>query len=165
VRALERGDSGVTDADLEDELGDLLFQVSFLAMWLEERDSSVDLGTVATRIHEKLVRRHPHVFGKAAALSTADEVRGTWEQVKREREQRSLFEGIPRAMPALGRARKIQSRVAGVGFEFNDALHALEALESEVHELRVELERSARGRPTASGRDGATRCSCGVRAR
>ena len=142
VRALERGDSGVTDADLEDELGDLLFQVSFLAMWLEERDSSVDLGTVATRIHEKLVRRHPHVFGKAAALSTADEVRGTWEQVKREREQRSLFEGIPRAMPALGRARKIQSRVAGVGFEFNDALHALEALESEVHELRVELERA-----------------------
>ena len=143
VRAIERGDVDVSDADLEDELGDLLFQVSFLAMWLEERDSSIDLGTVATRIHEKLVRRHPHVFGDEVAAGTADEVRGAWEQVKREREQRGLFEGIPRAMPALGRARKIQSRAAGVGFEFDDAMHALEALESEVRELRLELERAA----------------------
>lgn len=138
-------------AELEEELGDLLFQVAFLAMWCGERDPSIDLGTVAGRIHAKLVRRHPHVFGDAAAAADADEVRGTWERVKREREDRGLFEGIPRAMPALGRARKMQSRAAGVGFDFGSAREALAKVEEELDELRAAIDGAERAGTMARG--------------
>jgi MazG family protein len=126
----------------EDELGDLLFQVCFLAMWCGERDASIDLGSVARRIFEKLVRRHPHVFGDAAAAADADEVRGQWERIKREGEDRALFEGIPNAMPPLGRARKVQSRAASVGFEYGDIRGALADLEDEVRELREAIDQA-----------------------
>lgn len=124
-------------ASLEDELGDLLFQVMFLAMWCNEHDSTIDVGTVAQRIHAKLVRRHPHVFGDAGELASANEVRGAWEQIKRTSEGRDqLFDGIPRSMPALNRARKVQRRAASVGFDFARAEAALDKLEEEVGELR-----------------------------
>ncbi len=127
-------------ADFEDELGDLLFQVCFLAMWCGERDRSIDLGTVAKRIFDKLVRRHPHVFGDEVTAGDADEVRGQWERVKREQESRGVFEGVPKAMPPLGRARKIQSRAAGIGFEYGDLRGALADLEDEVRELREAID-------------------------
>ncbi len=127
-------------SDFEDELGDLLFQVCFLAMWCGERRPGIDLGTVARRIFEKLVRRHPHVFGDAAKATDADQVRGQWEQVKRDTEQRGVFEGVPRSMPPLGRARKIQSRAASIGFEYGDLRGALADLEDEVRELREAID-------------------------
>lgn len=140
--AQARDDAGETPelAEFEDELGDLLFQVCFLAMWCGERDAEIDLGTVARRIFAKLVRRHPHVFGDEVTATDADEVRGAWERVKREKESRGLFEGIPNAMPPLGRARKVQSRAAGVGFEYGDVRAALADLEDEVRELREAID-------------------------
>src|SRR5213595_3233902 len=101
------------DEKLLDELGDLLFQVYFLALLLEERGSG-DLEDVARLIHEKLVRRHPHVFGEAEA-ETAGRVRSNWESIKREQEGRSgIFHDVPEALPSLLYAQKLQRRAAAV---------------------------------------------------
>ncbi len=97
------------DAKLVDELGDVLFQVHFLALLLEERDAG-DLAAVAEGTRAKLIRRHPHVFGDAEADSAA-EVLGNWDRVKREQEGRGgLFEDVPENLPALLYARKLQRR-------------------------------------------------------
>ncbi len=97
------------DAKLLDELGDVLFQVHFLALLLEERGAG-DLAAVAAGTRAKLVRRHPHVFGEGAARD-ADEVLSNWDRIKREQEGRSgLFEDVPENLPALLQARKLQRR-------------------------------------------------------
>jgi MazG family protein len=123
------------DEKLVDELGDLLFQVYFLAMLLEERGKG-DLALVARTIHTKLVRRHPHVFGDVQA-DTATAVRGTWERVKRENEGRvGVFHDVPETLPALLHARKVQNRAKAVGFEYPDVDGALADLEDEIRELK-----------------------------
>jgi MazG family protein len=126
------------DAKLVDELGDLLFQVYFLALLLEERDVA-DLTAVAELVHAKLVRRHPHVFGDAEAR-TAARVRENWERIKREQEGREgVFHDVPESLPSLLYARKVQRRAASVGFEYPDVEGAVEDLDNEVRELHVEL--------------------------
>lgn len=142
VRGLEAGEHDDLHA-LEDELGDLLFQICFLAMWCHEHDSAIDLGSVARAINAKLVRRHPHVFGGDVQAATADDVRETWEHIKRDAEQRGLFDGIPPSMPALFQARKVQQRAGSIGFDFADARAALDKLEEELGELREALDAAA----------------------
>ena len=94
-----------------DELGDVLFQVHFLSLLLEERGKG-DLATVAEGMAEKLVRRHPHVFAEAEAADAA-QVLGNWDRIKREREGRAgLFADVPENLPALLYARKLQRRAA-----------------------------------------------------
>src|SRR6266516_3530031 len=94
------------DEKLLDELGDLLFQVYFLALLLEERGKG-DLAVVATLIHEKLIRRHPHVFGHVEA-ETPGRVKENWGRIKREQEGREgVFHHVPDALPALLHARKV----------------------------------------------------------
>lgn len=142
--AYEVADAALADDPdkLLDELGDLLFQVYFLALLLEEQGHG-DLEAVARRVHEKLVRRHPHVFGSAEA-STAGAVRRRWEEIKRDEEGRDeIFHHVPEALPALLRARKVQRRAAAVGFEYPDVAGALGDLEDELAELKHELD----GRP------------------
>ena len=130
------------DAKLLDELGDLLFQVFFLALLLEEKGEG-DLEGVARRIHGKLVARHPHVFADAEA-STAGAVKARWEDLKRVQEGRQgIFHDVPRSLPALLHARKVQRRAAAVGFEYPDVAGAFADLEDEVEELRREVQ----GRP------------------
>src|SRR5439155_1680389 len=121
-------------AKLVDELGDLLYQVVFLSLLLEENNLG-NLEAVARGIHDKLVRRHPHVFGDVEA-ETAGRVRENWERIK-VREDDALFAGISRSLPALVFARKVQQRSAGIGFEYEDAAGALGDLEEEVAELRA----------------------------
>jgi uncharacterized protein YabN with tetrapyrrole methylase and pyrophosphatase domain len=105
------------DADkLLDELGDVLFQVHFLALLLEERDAG-SLAAVADACREKLIRRHPHVFGDVEA-GTAGEVRRNWDEIKRTtegREGEGLFAGIPQNLPALLAARKALRRAERTG--------------------------------------------------
>jgi nucleoside triphosphate diphosphatase len=126
------------DAKLLDELGDLLYQVYFLALLLEESGDG-DLESVARSIHDKLVRRHPHVFGDEE-IATAGAVRSRWERVKREQEGREgVFHDVPDSLPGLLYARKIQRRAAAVGFEYADVDGALGDLEDELGELRAEL--------------------------
>jgi nucleoside triphosphate diphosphatase len=123
---------------LVDELGDLLFQVYFLALLLSEQGEG-DLATVARAVHHKLVRRHPHVFGDAEA-DTASAVRKRWDVIKREQEGREgVFHDVPEALPALLHARKVQRRAAAVGFEYPDLDAALVDLEDELAELKTEL--------------------------
>jgi MazG family protein len=126
------------DVKLVDELGDLLFQVYFLSLLLDERGQG-DLEQVARGIHAKLVARHPHVFGEVEAR-TAGRVRENWERIKREQEGREgIFHDVPGNLPALIYARKVQRRAAAVGFEYPDTAGALADLEDELRELKEAL--------------------------
>ncbi|HXG75370.1 MAG TPA: nucleoside triphosphate pyrophosphohydrolase [Gaiellaceae bacterium] len=137
--------AGGDDAELRDELGDLLFQVFFLALLLEERGAG-DLEAVARGIHDKLVRRHPHVFGEAVADSPGA-VRLRWEEIKAEHEGREgIFHDLPDSLPALLLARKVQRRAAAAGYDWPDATGPLEKLEEEARELREAAE--AAGEPS-----------------
>jgi uncharacterized protein YabN with tetrapyrrole methylase and pyrophosphatase domain len=103
------------DAKLVDELGDVLFQVYFLALLLEERAQG-DLAGVADHVREKLIRRHPHVFGSVDA-DTADEVRRNWDQIKRDDERGgAIFGDIPENLPSTLYAKKVLRRAQDAGF-------------------------------------------------
>ena len=105
------------DAKLLDELGDVLFQVHFLSLLLEERGAG-SLSAVADHVHAKLVRRHPHVFGTAEAES-AGEVLANWDAIKATEpgRERGIFGEVPENLPALLHARKVQRRAATSGFD------------------------------------------------
>ena len=115
-------------------MGDLLFQVYFLSLLLEERGEG-DLESVAREVHEKLVRRHPHVFGDADAR-TPGRVRERWEALKTEQEGRvGIFHDVPEALPALLQARKVQRRAAAVGYDWQDLTGPLAKVREELDEL------------------------------
>jgi XTP/dITP diphosphohydrolase/tetrapyrrole methylase family protein/MazG family protein/ATP diphosphatase len=123
---------------LIDELGDLLFQTTFLALLCSEVGQG-DWADVAAGVTRKLIRRHPHVFGDAEA-DTAGDVRVRWEQVKVDQEARvGIFHDVPELLPGLLYARKVQRRAASVGFEYDGTAAAFADLESEVRELADEL--------------------------
>jgi uncharacterized protein YabN with tetrapyrrole methylase and pyrophosphatase domain len=108
------------DAKLLDELGDVLFQVYFLALLLEERGAG-GLAEVANHCREKLVRRHPHVFGEVEA-ETAGEVLRNWNQIKRDDERGGeLFGDLPETLPSTLYAKKVLGRAAGAGFRLDAA--------------------------------------------
>jgi ATP diphosphatase len=121
--------------DLPDELGDLLFQVVYHARMAEEA-GLFDFAAVARAIADKMIRRHPHVFG--AAESTPG-----WEahkaQERASRQRTGTLDGIPAGLPALTRALKITKRAGRVGFDWPDAALVLEKLEEEIAEVRAEL--------------------------
>jgi XTP/dITP diphosphohydrolase/tetrapyrrole methylase family protein/MazG family protein/ATP diphosphatase len=146
--AYEVADAALADdaAKLADELGDLLFQVVFLALLLEEQGHS-DLASVARGVHEKLVRRHPHVFGEAEA-ATAGRVKERWEQIKAEQEGREgVFHDVPASLPALLQARKVQRRAATAGYDWPDLRGPLEKVHEELEELEAAV--AAHGAPAA----------------
>ena len=125
------------DRKLLDELGDVLFQVHFLSLLLEERGAG-DLAQVADHATEKLIRRHPHVFGETE-VSTAAEVLRNWDQIKQGepgREQ-GLFGEVPENLPAPLYARKVQRRAASSGFDFADAETVAQTVADELDELRA----------------------------
>jgi len=136
--AIERGER----EGLRDELGDLLFQVVFHARMAEER-GWFDFAAVATTIHDKLVRRHPHVF--AGASPTPQELVRAWEQQKAQERAASagpapagegtVLAGVPRALPALVRAAKLGRRAARVGFDWPDAREVRAKVLEELHEM------------------------------
>jgi MazG family protein len=138
--AAGRGD----DAKLLDELGDVLFQVYFLALLLQERGAG-DLAQVAEHCTEKLIRRHPHVFGEASA-STAAEVLRNWDQIKSSEAGREagLFGEVPENLPGLLYARKVQRRAASGGFDFPDAAAAMEKANEEVGEVAAAVSDGSR---------------------
>jgi tetrapyrrole methylase family protein/MazG family protein len=130
VDAIESGD----DDHLAEELGDLLFQVEFHAV-IAEQEGRFTMADVARGIHDKLVHRHPHVFGSVAA-DDAEQVLVNWEAIKRaEKGRTSLFDGIPGGLPALAYAAKVQRKAASVGFDWDDVDGALPKIGEEAAEL------------------------------
>jgi nucleoside triphosphate diphosphatase len=128
-------------AALKDELGDLLFQVVYHARLAEERGWFA-FDDVAATIADKMVSRHPHVFGEAAMRDSAAQTRAWEEQKAAERaarSARSALDGVAAALPALMRAQKLTARAARVGFDWSDAAQVLDKLEEEAAELRAEL--------------------------
>jgi MazG family protein len=123
------------DAKLLDELGDVLFQVHFLALLLEERGAG-DLAQVAEHCTEKLIRRHPHVFGEAEA-ETAQEVLRNWDQIKQREPGREpgVFGEVPENLPSPLYARKVQRRAASSGFDIPGIEGPVEAMREELDEL------------------------------
>ncbi|GAB4243875.1 MAG: nucleoside triphosphate pyrophosphohydrolase [Thermoleophilia bacterium] len=135
------------------ELGDLLFQVYFMAGVAEE-EKLYDLGDVAAGIRRKLIRRHPHIFGEGAA-QTPEDVRRTWDEVKRTTEGRTgIFHDVPDTFPSILLANKLQQRAAGVGFDWPAARDVLEKLREEIAELEVELEAELEARPASEPGEG-----------
>ncbi|WP_144184885.1 nucleoside triphosphate pyrophosphohydrolase [Elioraea rosea] len=133
-------------AALEDELGDLLFQVVYYAQMGSE-DGRFDFAAIARGIAEKMIRRHPHVFGAESRESSAEQT-AAWEAQKAEerarRAETGVLAGLPLALPALTRAAKLTSRAARVGFDWPDADAVLDKLAEETGELRAELATAAR---------------------
>jgi ATP diphosphatase len=123
---------------LKDELGDLLFQVVYHARMAEEA-GWFDFADVVTAISEKMLRRHPHVFGETVKIGSAAEQTVAWDEHKRrEREGKSLtgiLDDVPAALPALLRAVKLQKRAARVGFDWDNAAKVLEKLAEESAEI------------------------------
>jgi nucleoside triphosphate diphosphatase len=153
--AIVRGDLD----DLRDELGDLLLQVVFHARMAQEQ-GAFDFGDVVQTLTEKLVRRHPHVFGDARGL-TPKAVEGLWERIKaQEREQKQeraqkspgrahegaagALAGVPVGLPALTRALKLQAKAGKVGFDWNDPLAVLAKIREEADEIEAELAAGSR---------------------
>ena len=122
---------------LEEELGDLLFQVYFHAT-LAAEEGHFTLADVARGIHDKLVHRHPHVFGDVVA-ATAGQVVANWDRIKTEEKGRSsVMEGIPSALPSLLHAAKVQRRAASLGFDWESVEGAYPKVAEELEELRAE---------------------------
>ncbi len=142
--AIGRGDF----EDLRQELGDLLFQVVYHAQMAAER-GLFDFEDVAAAVAEKMIRRHPHVFGEAR-IDSAEAQRRSWEELKAAERTRkaeragaeaSALDDLPRNLPALLRALKLQERAARVGFDWPEPSRILDKIEEEVAELRQELAR------------------------
>lgn len=136
--AIERNDL----SDLKEELGDLLLQVVFHARMAEEQ-GAFGFEDVARAINDKMIRRHPHVFGQETYASLADQKAG-WEELKAEEREKkgraaSLLDDVPVGLPALTRAVKLSKRAAGVGFVWPSAKEVLEKLHEEVRELEAEV--------------------------
>jgi len=144
AEAIEREDFD----DLRDELGDLLFQVVFHARMAEE-GGLFGFDDVVAAVSDKLVRRHPHVFGDAR-FDSAEEQTASWEAIKAaERAEKgeveeSLLDGVSRGLPVLRRAVKLQKRAAGVGFDWPDVAPIFDKLAEETDELKAGLARDDR---------------------
>jgi tetrapyrrole methylase family protein / MazG family protein len=148
VMALDPDDP-TTDDDLIEELGDLLYQVEFHAT-IAEQEGRFTIADVASGIHDKLVRRHPHVFGPQGVatvdIDPADTdavgtVLANWDDIKRAEKQRtSVFDGIPRSMPSLAYAERVGSKASRVGFDWPDVEGAFPKIVEETAELRTTID-------------------------
>lgn len=143
IDAIERlgdGDDWVGYAAIEDELGDVLLQVLFHAA-IARQAGAFDIDDAAEVLRQKLVRRHPHVFGDVE-VSSPEEVKANWDRIKEEErgsESTSALEGVPPGMPALHRAAKIQNRAAKVGFDWDEAGQVLPKVHEELDELAAAM--------------------------
>ncbi len=147
--AIVRGDLD----DLREELGDLLLQVVFHARMAQEQ-GVFDFDDIVQTLTEKLIRRHPHVFGETAGM-TPDAVKGLWERIKAEEkaekasrrnlpsdaaaERAGALAGVPVGLPALTRAFKLQAKAGRVGFDWNDPLAVLAKIREEADEIEAEI--------------------------
>jgi tetrapyrrole methylase family protein/MazG family protein len=126
---------------IKEELGDLLFQIIFHCQLAKER-REFDVNDVVRKISEKMIGRHPHVFG-GATYATSEDVTKQWEERKKEegKSRESILEGIPRELPSLLKAHRIQARASRVGFDWKQVEDVVEKLDEELKEFRDALEK------------------------
>lgn len=130
----------ILDNDLEEikkELGDLLLHIVFYAKIGSEKEA-FDIADVATSISEKLIDRHPHIYGDVE-VKDEKEVKENWEKLKLKEGKKSVLEGVPRSLPAMIKANRIQDKVAGVGFDWEKPEQVWEKVQEELGELNEEL--------------------------
>ena len=135
----ELGDA-ILDNDLEEvkkELGDLLLHIVFYAK-IGSESKDFDIADVANEICEKLISRHPHIYGDVKVSDEA-EVKRNWETLKLKEGKSSVLEGVPKSLPALVKASRIQEKVAGVGFDWEEPQQVFEKLQEELEELQHEI--------------------------
>ncbi|KAA3616537.1 MAG: nucleoside triphosphate pyrophosphohydrolase [Calditrichaeota bacterium] len=121
-------------SELPKELGDLLLQIVFHAQIADEKNN-FDINTILDGIIEKLISRHPHVFGDVQ-INSASEQTVHWEKIKKKEGKDSVLDGVPRKMPALGRAQRLQQKAATVGFDWPSIEGVWEKLDEEIQELK-----------------------------
>ncbi|MDC0176776.1 nucleoside triphosphate pyrophosphohydrolase [Polaribacter sp.] len=135
----ELGDA-ILDNDLPEikkELGDVLLHIVFYAKIGSEKEA-FDIGDVATAISDKLIHRHPHIYGDVI-VKNEEEVKRNWEQLKLNEGSTSVLEGVPKSLPAVVKAARIQEKVAGVGFDWEKPEQVWEKVQEELTELNEEI--------------------------
>lgn len=135
----ELGDA-ILDNDLDEvkkELGDLLLHIVFYAK-IGSETKDFDIADVANEICEKLINRHPHIYGDVK-VENEDDVKRNWENLKLKEGKKSVLEGVPKSLPALVKASRIQDKVAGVGFDWEEPHQVFEKLKEELQELQEEI--------------------------
>lgn len=135
----ELGDA-ILDRDLEEvkkELGDVLLHIVFYSKIGSEK-KSFDIADVANGICEKLISRHPHIYGDVE-VDNEEDVKKNWENLKLKEGKKSVLEGVPRSLPALVKASRIQDKVAGVGFDWEEPQQVFEKVKEELNELQEEV--------------------------
>ncbi len=135
----ELGDA-ILDNNLEEvkkELGDVLLHIVFYAK-IGSETNHFDIADVCTTISEKLIARHPHIYGDVT-VSNAEEVKQNWEKLKLKEGKKSVLEGVPKSLPALVKANRIQDKVAGVGFDWEQPEQVFQKVQEELQEFQEEL--------------------------
>tara|TARA_A100000171_G_C2140545_1_gene155516 strand:+ start:3080 stop:3853 length:774 start_codon:yes stop_codon:yes gene_type:complete len=135
----ELGDA-ILENDLDEvkkELGDLLLHIVFYAK-IGSETNDFDMADVANEICDKLISRHPHIYGDVE-VADEEEVKQNWENLKLKEGKKSVLEGVPRSLPALVKANRIQDKVAGVGFDWEEPQQVFEKLQEELAELQHEV--------------------------
>ena len=130
----------ILENDLEEvkkELGDLLLHIIFYAR-IGSETSDFDIADVANTICEKLINRHPHIYGDVD-VNDEEDVKRNWENIKLKEGKKSVLEGVPQSLPALVKANRIQEKVAGVGFDWEKPEQVFEKLKEELGELEAEV--------------------------
>lgn len=132
----------ILDNDLEEikkELGDVLLHLVFYAK-IGSEQKAFDIGDVANAISDKLVDRHPHIYGDVT-VENEEDVQRNWEQLKLKEGKKSVLEGVPKSLPAVVKANRIQDKVAGVGFDWEEPHQVWEKVQEELSELNTEIEK------------------------
>lgn len=130
----------ILDQDLDEvkkELGDLLMHLVFYAKIAEEQDA-FDITVVLNNVCDKLIHRHPHIYADIK-VNNAEEVKNNWEQIKLNEGSRSVLAGVPKTLPALVKAYRIQDKVRGVGFDWEDKAEVWKKVEEELQEFQEEF--------------------------
>jgi XTP/dITP diphosphohydrolase len=136
----ELGDA-ILDNDLQEvkkELGDILLHIVFYAR-IGSETNDFDIADVANEICDKLIHRHPHIYGDVK-VKDEEEVKRNWEQLKLKEGKKSVLEGVPKGLPALVKASRIQDKVAGVGFDWEKPEQVWEKVQEELQEFKIEIE-------------------------
>jgi XTP/dITP diphosphohydrolase len=124
-------------SEIKKELGDLLLHIVFYAK-LGSEEKAFDIADVANDICEKLIHRHPHIYG-SVSVEDADQVKRNWETLKLKEGKKSVLEGVPNGLPALIKAQRMQEKAAGVGFDWNDKKQVWGKFNEELNELNQAL--------------------------